>query len=109
MRQMGLKLALVLVVATAGLFGAPFSGVAYAESVARYVRVKNLSPGRILLIRSGPGRSFEPIGFLPHTARHIRNYGCKNLATGRWCELRYRGTRGWANERYLMADKARRT
>lgn len=81
---------------------------AYASRSANYLRVKDLSPGRILLIRAGPARSFEAIGFLPFKARHIRNYGCKRFATGRWCELRYRGIRGWASERYLVEDKMRR-
>lgn len=94
----------VIVSVSSGVFD-----VAHASPSAHYVKVKNLSAGRILMIRSGPGRSFEPIGFLPSRARHIRNYGCKRLATGRWCELRYRGTRGWASGRYLVADKMRRS
>lgn len=92
----------------AALLWPPAGGVTHAETGARYVKVKNLPPGRVLLIRVGPSRTFMAIGFLPHNARHIRNYGCKRLATGRWCELRYRGTRGWSSERYLAADRARR-
>lgn len=86
----------------------PAADIAQADAFARYLKVANLSPGRILLIRSGPIRSSEPIGILPYGARHIRSYGCKTLATGRWCEVRYRGTRGWASQRYLAPDRRRR-
>lgn len=86
----------------------PSVDIAQADPVVRYVKVTNLSPGHILLIRSAPIRSSDPIGILPYSARHIRSYGCKTLATGSWCEVRYRGTRGWASKRYLAPDKRRR-
>lgn len=108
MTQTG-KLIVLFVIVTASLAAFPMSVTAYAQGAAKYIKVKNLAPGRILLMRSGPGRSFEPIAFLPHNARHIRSFGCKNLATGRWCDLIYRGVRGWASQRYLTTDRRRRT
>ncbi len=79
-----------------------------AQAAPQYLKVSGLPAGHVLWIRSAPGRSFERIGFLPPTARHIRSYGCKRLATGSWCQLRYRSTKGWALRRYLAPDTIRR-
>ena len=81
---------------------------AYAQINSRYVKVDKLAPGRVLWIRAGPGLRSKRIGFLPSTARHIRSLGCERTVLGHWCEIRYRGTRGWASGRYLAADRARR-
>ncbi|HEV7251740.1 MAG TPA: hypothetical protein VGN97_01375 [Mesorhizobium sp.] len=81
---------------------------AHAQIDASYVKVDRIAQGRVLWVRSGPGRNFKRIGFLPHNARHIRSYGCKEIGTGYWCEIRYRGTRGWASGRFLANDRARR-
>lgn len=82
---------------------------ASARIISRFVKVDNLSRGQVLWIRSGPGRGFERVGLLPHNARRIRNYGCKRGAIGYWCEIRYRGQRGWASARFLASDRTRRT
>jgi uncharacterized protein YraI len=74
---------------------------------AQYVKVAHIAGGHVLWLRSGPGRHFERIGLLPFGARHIRAYTCKVLATGSWCQVRYRGTRGWALKRFLVKDDAR--
>lgn len=79
-----------------------------AQVVSRYVKVDGLASGQVLWIRSGPGLGFKRIGFLPSTARHIRNFGCRQVATGTWCEVRYRRARGWASRRFLAADGGRR-
>jgi hypothetical protein len=78
-----------------------------ASAAARYVKVINIMPGHVLWLRSWPGLHFNRVGFLPHQARHIRAYTCKSLATGHWCQVRYRGTRGWALQRYLAEDPTR--
>jgi uncharacterized protein YraI len=78
-----------------------------APAAARYVKVTNLPPGGVVWMRSGPGHFFKRIGFLPHGARHVRAYQCKQLATGAWCQVRYQGTRGWASQRYLAKDPTR--
>ena len=102
------KATVTTLLVTVAILCPPSGDIAHAERTERYLKVTNLAPGRVLLLRSGPSRSFEPIGILPYGARHVRNYGCKNLATGNWCEVRYRGTRGWASKRYLAPDKGRR-
>jgi hypothetical protein len=76
-------------------------------SDSRYVKVQGLPFGHVLWIHSEPSGSSERIGFLPYSARHIQNYGCKRSVTD-WCQVIYRGTRGWVRERYLADDKARR-
>lgn len=78
-----------------------------AAADARYVKMVRVTFGHVLWLRSGPGRHFERIGFLPYGARHIRAYTCKALATGGWCQVRHRGTRGWASKRFLVKDSAR--
>jgi hypothetical protein len=75
---------------------------------SHYVKVKGLPPGHVLWIHSEPAGSSERIGFLPYSARHIQNYGCKRFDSSDWCQVIFRGTRGWARERYLADDKARR-
>jgi hypothetical protein len=78
-----------------------------AAAAARYVKVAQVAPGHVLWMHSGPGHHFQRVGFLPHGARQIRAYTCKALATGSWCQVRYRGTRGWASKRFLAKDSAR--
>lgn len=80
-----------------------------AAAAERYVKVAHVARGHVLWLRSGPGRHFKRIGFLPYGARHIRAYTCKALATGSWCQVRYRGIRGWASKRFLVKDRARLT
>ena len=82
------------------------SRAAYAID-SQYVKVKGIPPGHLLWIHSEPSGSSERIGFFPYSARHIQNYGCKRFVSP-WCQVIYRGTRGWARERFLADDKARR-
>ena len=72
-----------------------------------YVKAHGLHFGHVLWIHSGPSGSSKRIGFLPFSAHHIRNYECKRFVT-EWCQVIYRGTRGWARERYLADDRDRR-
>lgn len=76
-------------------------------AAVRYVKIVNVAPGHVLWLHSGPGRHFQRIGFLPYSARQIRAYRCKALVTGSWCQVRHRGTRGWASKRFLTKDSAR--
>lgn len=78
-----------------------------AAAAVHYVKVVNVTPGHVLWLHSGPGPTFEKIGFLPHGARHVRLYKCRHVVTRRWCQIRYRGTRGWASRHYLADDPTR--
>ena len=82
--------------------------VSFAAQNASYVKVSGLSLGHVVWVRSEPVSSAKRIGFLPATARHIRSYGCKRFAASSWCDVRYRGTRGWVSQRYLKPDTAQR-
>lgn len=96
----------------AGMLLSPIAGGAsYAgseASEASYVRVMGLPVGQVLWVRLKPSVSASRIGFLPATARHIRSYGCIRPAAASWCQVRYRGTRGWAYKKYLKPDNMQR-
>ncbi len=96
-----------LVLAAAILVAAP-GGVSLAAQSASYVKVTGLPVGRVVWVRSKPVPSAKRVGFLPATARHIRSYGCERLVASGWCQVRYRGTRGWVSKRYLKPDTAQR-
>jgi uncharacterized protein YraI len=103
-RHIGFALA-----ASLAMLFAALPEVVVAQIASRFVKVDNIAKGRVLWLRSGPGRGYERIGLLPYNARRIRNYGCRQRATGYWCEIRYRGQHGWASGRFLAEDRARRT
>jgi uncharacterized protein YraI len=84
------------------------SGANREKITARYVKVEGLPQGQVLWVRSGPGTHFRRIGLLRHNARHVRNHGCKQVPRGYWCEISYRGLRGWSSGRYLANDRSRR-
>jgi len=104
-RDGGARLRFAYVLVTAFLSLMP--SAVPASAAARYVKAVNVLPGHVLWIRSGPGLHFKRVGFLPYGARHVRAYTCKRLATGQWCQVRYRGTRGWALRYYLAKDPTR--
>ncbi|WP_425350531.1 SH3 domain-containing protein [Methylorubrum extorquens] len=97
----------LLALATASLVAAS-GGVGAAAQNASYVKVTGLSAGHVVWVRSEPMSSAKKLGFLPAKARHIRSYGCMRLAASGWCEVRYRGTRGWVSKHYLKPDTAQR-
>lgn len=77
------------------------------EEDVTYLRVVNLKPGNILWIRAEPTVRSPRVGFLRYNDRYIQSYGCKTFRVT-WCEVIYRGTRGWASKLYLTEDTARR-
>lgn len=83
-------------------------GESLAAQSASYVKVTGLPVGRVVWVRSKPVSSAKRVGFLPATARHIRSYGCEHFVASGWCQVRYRGTRGWVSKRYLKPDTAQR-
>jgi uncharacterized protein YraI len=79
-----------------------------AANEVPYLKVTGIRFGNVLWVRSGPGKKYRRIGFLPHNARHIRNFGCSGPPRREWCHISYRGTRAWASKRYLVRDTVRR-
>ncbi len=64
-------------------------------------RVINVASDDVLNIRSGPGAGLAIVGAIPPNGRGVRIVGS---CTGQWCQVDYRGTRGWVNKMYLSAD-----
>jgi hypothetical protein len=55
----------------------------------------------VLNMRSGPSDEYAIIGFIPPNATAVRMAGrCIAL----WCEIQFRGTRGWVNRYYLAQN-----
>lgn len=64
-------------------------------------RVFGVADDDVLNIRSGPGASSPIVGSIPPNGRGVRIVGS---CAGQWCQIDYRGSRGWVNRLYLSAD-----
>ena len=53
----------------------------------------------MLNVRSGPSASYKKVGALPHNGRNIKLAGQCN---GKWCTIKFFGTKAWVNTDYLM-------
>lgn len=102
----GIKFSLVISAFGAGLALAGTQGLAAQKS--GFLRVTGLSEGHVLWVRSGPNAKAKKIGFFPASARHIKSFGCRRALKGNWCQVRYRGVKGWASKRHLKPDIAQR-
>ncbi len=69
-------------------------------------RVVDVAVNDVLYVHARDSLASRRIGSLPHNARSVRNYGCRwsNIDKGTWCEIEYRGTRGYAAQMYLAED-----
>jgi hypothetical protein len=74
-----------------------------------------------LNLRVAPNADSRRIAKIPFNARGIKNFGCPNHVTfeqwlrmtqaqrdraarSRWCQVEYRGMRGWVASRFLKED-----
>jgi hypothetical protein len=74
-----------------------------------------------LNLRVAPDADSPRVARIPFNARGLRNYGCPNHVTfeqwkrmtelqkdraarARWCEVEYRGQKGWVAGRFLKED-----
>ena len=74
-----------------------------------------------LNLRVAPDGDSRRIARIPFNARGLRNYGCPNHVTfeqwkrmtppqrdraarARWCEVEYKGQKGWVASRFLKED-----
>jgi hypothetical protein len=55
----------------------------------------------VLNMRSGPSEEYAIIGFIPPNATAVRMAG---RCIAAWCEIQFRGTRGWVNRYYLAQN-----
>ena len=54
-----------------------------------------------LNVRSGPSASHQKVGALPFNGRNIRMAG---QCVGKWCTIKFFGTKAWVNTDYLSAQ-----
>ena len=64
-------------------------------------RVAGVAVWDKLNMRAGPATSYRVVGRIPHDGRGIENLGG---TVGRWHQVRYQGTVGWAHAGYLAED-----
>lgn len=88
--------------------------------------VRGLDKGDVLNICVEPSANAAKVGEIPHDGTCLRNLGCKGglsfqefseLSASqqrrrlrdnpRWCQVEYRGVRGWVSGRYLGEDGCR--
>jgi len=88
-----------------------------------FFRVVGVAANDVLNIRTGAGVDHAKIGEIPPDTDGVRNLGCVGglnfekwqsataaeraaAAKTRWCQIEYRGTRGWVAGRYLAEGSA---
>ena len=81
---------------------------AHLHAATHYVRLKNVRPGEVVVMRAGPGRAFKALSPLPYNTRHIWSYGCRQVGFEKWCRVRHLATWGWISGRYLANEKTRK-
>ena len=55
----------------------------------------------VLNMRSGPSEAYAIVGAIPSNGSGVRMVG---PCIGLWCQIQFRGTRGWANRYYLAQN-----
>jgi hypothetical protein len=88
-----------------------------------YWAVTGVSPYDSLNLRVAPSAESRRIAKIPYNARGLKNYGCPNHVTfeqwkgmtqaqkdwaarSRWCQVEYKGMKGWVAGRFLKEDGA---
>jgi N-acetylmuramoyl-L-alanine amidase len=82
---------------------------AVAEAVGKFCkpsetasyRIVNVTPEDVLNIRSGPNADVSVVGTIPAAGRGVQIVGA---CSGQWCEIDYRGARGWVNRQFLTSE-----
>ena len=112
------------IVCTLVVLAAPALAQAPAEAAAdgpNFWAVTGVRPNDALNLRMAPNADSKLIGRIPFNARGLRNYGCPNSVTfdqwkrmteaqrdwaarSRWCQVEYKGLKGWVAGRFLKED-----
>lgn len=110
------KARLVCTLTLSGLLGIC---AAFAEADGPdFWAVKGIAKGHTLILRATPSIGARRIASIPHDARRLKNLGCrggptfaqwskmtpsarKEAALKRWCQVEFRGKRGWVAGRFL--------
>jgi hypothetical protein len=66
-------------------------------------RIVDVAPKDVLNIRSGPNADLSLVGAIPSGGRGVRMVGA---CSGPWCQIDYRGARGWVNRQFLAGEEA---
>ena len=107
---------LLLLVATSALAQTAVDG-------SSYWAVTGVPSYDSLNLRAEPRAESKRLAKIPFNARGIKNYGCPNHVTfeqwkrmtqsqkdwaarSRWCQVEYKGTKGWVASRFLKEDEA---
>jgi len=88
-----------------------------------HYRVRGVSPGHHLTLRTEPSTASAPLARIPSNATCLRSFGCQGGLTfeefttlseeqqrrraaenPRWCKVDYQGAVGWVAGRYLAED-----
>jgi len=97
------------------------SGLALADADGPdYFKVHGVASNDVLNMRSKSNPSSKKVGEIPPGADCVKNFGCKGGLTisefmdlskkeqaviqrkrPRWCQVEYRGVKGWVSARYL--------
>jgi hypothetical protein len=92
-----------------------------AEPDPHFWAVTGVRPDDALNVRVAPDADSRRIARIPFNARGIKNHGCPNHVTfeqwkrmtqvqkdwaarSRWCEVEYKGQKGWVAGRFLKED-----
>jgi SH3-like domain-containing protein len=100
---------------------APAIALAQAADGPDFWAVTGVRSNDALNMRIAPNADSEAIARIPHNARGLKNYGCPNEVTfeqwkrmtkaqkdraarSRWCQVEYKGRKGWVHGRFLRED-----
>jgi hypothetical protein len=113
-----------LVYALVLLAAGPAAGRAQTDGPA-YWAVTGVRSNDALNLRLGPNADSHAIARIPYNARGLKNFGCPNRVTfqqwlrmskaqrdraarSRWCQVEYKGMKGWVHGRFLKEDASPR-
>lgn len=75
------------------------------EGSFRFV-VRGVPPDDVLNIRSGPNPKYDIVGTIPPDATGVIGIGGRRqIGPSVWREVKYRGMRGWVNDRFLVDER----
>ncbi len=97
-RKLGSALA-IAVAATAFYLAPAATDTARACAFCGTYQVAGVESWDVLNVRSGPSASHAKVGALPYNGSNIKLAG---QCVGKWCTLKFFGTKAWVNTDYLM-------
>ncbi|HHB83827.1 MAG TPA: hypothetical protein ENK61_10225 [Devosia sp.] len=65
------------------------------------VRIKKWDPDGGLNIRTGPSVRNRKIGVIPYDGVGVVKHRCQTRGRSTWCNITYRGTRGWVSANFI--------